>query len=242
MEPIQETREPQRLYAPSRSSLRSAGMRSASKNAAEPWATDHPWRPAGQDPDYSASFRGPLVSRAILLGVILLLNLGLLSRSRLLENLAVVLDLFGAVILFDLLLRIAQSLRRTRMRWTTLPFLLSPEVGGHLEGVVVFRPALEPIGAVRTVLRCVRDQRAVRPGAAGEEVVFEPTVIYQQISEINIAEEKLKQLPLSFALPSDLPGNDLGADEATYWQVALRIPVVGPDFETVFLAPVYARS
>jgi len=237
MEPIQETREPQRLYAPSRSSLRPAGMRSA----AEPWTADHPWRPAGQAPDYAESHRGPLINRAILLAAIALLNLGLLSHSHLLENLAVVLDLFGAVVLFDLLLRIAQSLRRTSMRWTTFPFLLSPEAGGRLEGVVVFRPALEPVGAVRTVLRCVRDRRAVHAGRNGEEVVFEPTVIYQQISEINIAEEKLKQLPLSFAVPSDLPGNDLAADEATYWQVALRVPVVGPDFETVFLAPVYAR-
>lgn len=239
MEPIQETREPQRLYAPSRSSLRSAGKRS-DVGAAEPWTTDHPWRPAGQEPDYSASLRGPLVNRVILLAVILVFNLVLLSHSHLLENLAVVLDLFGAVILFDLLLRIVQALRRTRMRWTTFPAFLSRESGGRLEGVVVFRPVLEPVGPVRVVLRCVRDQRAVRP-AAGEEVVFEPTVMYQQISEINIAEEKLKQLPLSFALPLDLPGTDLGPDEATYWQVALRIPVVGPDFETVFLAPVYAR-
>jgi hypothetical protein len=241
MEPIQETREPQRLYAPSRSSLRPAGMRAAAGGAAEPWTADHPWRPAGQAPDYAAPHRGPLVNRAILLAAIALLNLGLLSHSHLLENLAVVLDLFGAVLLFDLLLRIAQALRRTRMRWTTFPAFLSPEGGGHLEGVVVFRPALEPIGAVRAVLRCVRDQRAVRPGTAGEEAVFEPTVIYQQISEINIVEEKLKQLPLCFAVPSDLPGTDLSADEATYWQLALRVPVVGPDFETVFLAPVYAK-
>jgi hypothetical protein len=241
MEPIQETREPQRLYAPSRSSLRSGGRRSAAGNAAEPWTADHPWRPAGQEPDYSASHRGPLLNRTILLAVILVLNLGLLSHNHLLENVAVVLDLFGAVLLFDLLLRIAQVLRRTRVRWTTFPASLSPEGGGRLEGVVVFRPVLEPIGPVRTVLRCVRDQRAVRPETSGEEVIFEPTVIYQQISEINIAEEKLRQLPLSFALPPDLPGTDLGPDEAVYWQVALRVPVVGPDFETVFLAPVYTR-
>jgi hypothetical protein len=234
MEPIQETREPQRLYAPSRSSLRSAGRRLDS-GGAEPWATDHPWRPAGQEPDYSASLRRPLVNRAILLAVILLLNLGLLSHSRLLENLVVVLDLFGAVILFDLLLRIVQALRRTRMRWTTFPAFLSPESGGRLEGVLTLRPVLEPVGPVRVILRCVRDQRT------GEEAALEPTVLYQQISEINIAEDKLKELPLSFALPPDLPGTDLGPDEATYWQVALRIPVVGPDFQTVFLAPVYAR-
>jgi len=36
-------------------------------------------------------------------------------------------------------------------------------------------------------------------------------------------------------------GADLGREDAIYWQIALRIPVVGPDVEIVFLAPVYAR-
>jgi hypothetical protein len=222
MEPIQESREPQRLYAPSRSSQRGAGAQN--RTAAAPWTADHPWKPAGQEPDYSADARGSLRGQAVLLAVIVLANLAFAAHSHLLENLAVILDLFGAVILFDLLLRLWQSTRRTRMRWTTFPAF----TGGRLEGVLTPRPALEPVGAVRTVLRCVRDQRGA-----------EPTVIYQQISEINVVEDRLKELPLSFAIPADLPGTDLGQDEPIYWQVALRIPIVGPDFETVFLAPVY---
>ncbi len=236
MEPIQETREPQRLYAPSRSSLGTAGPRTVPGNRQEPWTTDG-WDPAGQTPEYSIVQRGPLRNRVIALAVIALANLALLAHSHLLENLVILLDFLGVVILFDLLLRIWRDARRTRLRWTPLPVF----PGGRLEGVLTLRPVLEPIGAVRTVLRCVRDQ----PGTAeaGGEAHLEPTILYQQISEIPIPveQEKLRELNLAFTIPPDLPGTDLSQQEATYWQVALRIPVVGPDFEAAFLAPVYGR-
>jgi len=240
MEPIEESREPHRLYAPSRSA-RTAGApatpaRGQGGSPDEPWTWDHPWRPGGQDADDAPATAGRWRGRLILIGLIGLFNLAFLAHSRLLENLVVILDLFGIVILFDLLLRLWQASRRHRMRWTTFPAFL----GGRLEGVLVARPVLEPIGAVRAILRCVRDQRIVHTTETGDETSFEPTVLYQQIAEATIAEDKLKQLPLSFAIPADVPGTDLGRQEATYWQVALRIPVVGPDFEAVFLAPVYA--
>jgi hypothetical protein len=149
------------------------------------------------------------------------------------RDLTALLDVFGIVLLGDTLLRIWQSGRRPRMRWTTFPAF----VGHRLEAVLVARPSLEPIGEVRAVLRCVRDERQVRGG----EVFLEPMVIYQQISELSVAEERLKELRLSFDVPADLPGTDLGREDAIYWQIALRIPVVGPDVEIVFLAPVYAR-
>jgi len=236
MEPIQETREPQHLYAPSRSSLETAGRRNVSGNSKEPWTTDG-WNPAGQDPEYSVIQHGPLLSRVLALVVIAAANLALFIHSHLVENLVILLDFLGAVILFDLLLRIWQASRRTRIRWTTLPVF----TGGRLEGLLILRPVLEPIGAVRTILRCVRDQRETAAG--GGEAPLEPTILYQQISEIPIPveQEKLRTLNLAFTVPPDLPGTDLSQDEATYWQVALRIPVVGPDFEAAFLAPVYAR-
>jgi hypothetical protein len=205
-------------------------------NPDEPWAWDHAWRPGGQDADYAIGHSVPWRGRLILLAVLALGNLLLLLHRQLVENLVILLDLLATVVLFDLLLRLWQASRRTRMRWTTFPAFL----GGRLEGVLVARPVLEPIGAVRAILRCVRDQRAVHMTQAGQEASFEPTVLYQQIAEVTFADEKLKELPLSFAVPADVPGTDLGHEEATYWQVALRIPVVGPDFQAVFLAPVYA--
>jgi hypothetical protein len=235
--PVQESRAPQRLYAPSRSSLRPDGAPVPSAPAAkEPWTADHPWRPAGQDADYSlgndAALHG-LRGRFITIGLIAAANAGFASSIPLVRDLTAFLDVFGIVLLFDTLLRIWQSGRRTRMRWTTFPAF----VGGRLEAVLTARSSLEPVGEVRAVLRCVRDEPQVRGG----ETFLEPMVIYQQISELPIAEERLKELRLSFDIPADLPGTDLGRDDAVYWQVALRIPVVGPDVEIVFLAPVYAR-
>jgi len=239
MEPIKETREPQRLYAPSRSSLGTAGLRAVPGNRQEPWTTDG-WNPGGQTPEYSVTQRGALRSRVITLAIVALIaiaNLALLLHSHLVENLVILLDFLGVVILFDLLLRIWQAARQTRIRWATLPVF----PGGRLQGMLILRPVLEPIGAVRTVLRCVRDQRGA--AEAGGEAPLEPTILYQQISEIPIPveQEKLRKLNLAFAIPPDLPGTDLSQAEATYWQVALRIPVVGPDFEAAFLAPVYAK-
>jgi len=245
MEPIEESREHQRLYAPSRSTLRGAeesSVASGRPGAEPPWASDHPWRPKGQAPDYSEDTRGAWLVRAIVLAVIVLANVGFLSRSRAVHSLVVILDVCGAVVLLDVLVRVLHLFRRgvLRMRWKKFPAF----VGGRLEGVLVARPALEPLAAVRTVLRCVRDERVVHPEETGGEVVsFEPVVIYQQISEapVPMDEIKMRELSLSFDIPADLPGTDLGRDEAVYWQVALRIPTMGPDVETVFLAPVYAR-
>lgn len=191
MEPIEETRERQRLYAPSRSSLKAAGSRiisgAGTATGQEPWTTDG-WNSAGQDPEYSVIRRGPLLSRTLALAVIAVANLALLTHNHLLENLAILLDLLGVSILFDLLLRIWRDARRTRLRWTTAPVF----TGGRLEGVLILRPVLEPIGAVRTVLRCVRDERG---SAETGEAPLEPTILYQQISEIPIPveQEKLRE-------------------------------------------------
>jgi hypothetical protein len=67
-------------------------------------------------------------------------------------------------------------------------------------------------------------------------------VIYEQSLEIMPPGDILTELPLGFDLPSDLPGSHLDHAEATYWQLAVRIPVTGPDIEAVFLAPVYEKA
>lgn len=236
MEPVQELRERQRLYVPTRSAVRPAGTPSA--GAGEPWASDYPWRPEGQEPDYAPSAGRPVLVRLVLLVLIGLANLALLSSSLLLENIVIILDLFAVVIFADMLLKLWLAFRHRppRLRWKTFPAF----VGGRLEAVLVARPALEPIGPVHAVLRCVQDER-VPPAQGSEEISFEPTAIYRQIAEIPVPEDKLRELPMSFEIPPGLPGTDLGRDEAIYWQIALRIPMIGPDLETVFLAPVYAR-
>jgi hypothetical protein len=203
----------------------------------EPWTTDHPWKPEGMDPDYGGQTGGTILGRIAFFALIGLFNLALASPSYVLKLIVLVLDLFALLILYDSLQKIAQALRRVRarMRWLTFPAF----VGSRLEGTLKFRPALRVNGPVKAVLRCVQDERTSSPG---EDVSsLEPFAIYRQVQEIPPPGERLETLSVTFDIPPDLPGTRLGREEAIYWQVAFEIPVVGPDFETVFLAPVYNR-
>lgn len=198
-----------------------------------PWTADHPWRPEGMPPDYSAPGSGGVLGRVAALLLFGLFNLVFLEPSPWgLRAIVLFFDLFGALILWDTLHKMWQALRHPRpvMRWTTFPAFL----GGRLEGVFAVRRALRVRGPVRATLRCVQD--------AGMGMQQEAFSLYEQIREIPPAGDRLKELPVAFDLPSDLPGTDLGRSDAVYWQVVLQIPVAGPDFETVFLAPVYEAT
>jgi hypothetical protein len=199
-----------------------------------PWESDHPWRPEGQEPDYAGNSGGFLLGLIAFLGLLGLFNMVFLSPSPwLLRGIVLLFDLLGLLFLLDALRKAWQAIRhgRPRMRWTTFPAFL----GGRLEGVFLIRPALRATGPVKATLRCIED------AGGGEAATLEPFVIYQQIREIDGAGDVLRELPVSFDVPPDLPGTRLNRAEATYWQVFLQVPVAGPgpDFETVFLAPVY---
>jgi hypothetical protein len=200
-----------------------------------PWGVDHPWRPEGQGPDYAGNSGGFLLGLIAFLGLLGLFNLVFLSPSPwLLRGIVLFFDFFGLLFLLDALRKAWQASRhgRPRMRWTTFPAFL----GGRLEGVFLIRPALRPRGPVKATLRCIED------AGGGEATALEPFVIYQQIRELDGGGDVLRELPVSFDVPPDLPGTHLNRAHATYWQVFLQVPVTGPDFETVFLAPVYERQ
>lgn len=237
MEPVQETRQPIRLFAPSRVSLRTEGSPQPTAGNPAPWTSDHPWQPKGQRPDYSMEQKFSIVGRVSALAVVIVLHFVLAALDTPF-GLLVILDLVGLVIALDLFNRMYQSrYGRLTMRWPKLPFF----TGERLEAVLVARPPLEPIGSVVAILRCVQDQRAILQTSEGEEVVFEPMVIYRQTAEFPVPGEQMKQQTLSFEIPADLPGTDLAPDEATYWQIAIQIPLMSHIMETVFLAPVYSR-
>lgn len=236
---IHESRERYALFYPARSSVPVPGRgkpRPADPRA--PWTSDHPWHPEGMLPDYAQDPKSPMLRLAGLLGLIVLLGAAALFDLPSSLRLAIfVLGLVGLIVLFSLILKTFQMLRhpRTRMRWATFPAFL----GGRLEGALSVRPGQHVFSELTVKLRCVRDERnESHPGDAG----LEPHVIYEQSFEILPPGDILKELPLAFDLPDDLPGNHLDRAEATYWQVAVRIPVTGPDIEAVFLAPVYERT
>jgi hypothetical protein len=203
----------------------------------KPWTTDYPWKPEGMGPDYGGQAGGSILGRIAFFALIGLFNVALGSREPLLIIIVIVFDLLGLLILYDSLRAMVQAARRVRptLRWITFPAF----TGGRLEGVFTLRPALRGQGPVRATLRCVQDERT--QGSSEDVSSIEPFTVYEQKLEIP-ASGKIGELPLGFDVPPDLPGTRLGREEAIYWQVALQIPIAGPDFETVFLAPIYERT
>src|SRR5262249_18092985 len=128
MPPIEESRERQRLYAPSRSSLHRAAPAAGRKvpGADGPWASDTAWPPGGQAPDYAEPPDKAWWIRGLLFAAIVLANVELASESSGIRALVVVLDVCGVVLLLDALLRLLHILRKgvLRMRWKTFPVFL----------------------------------------------------------------------------------------------------------------------
>lgn len=211
----------------------------------KPWTSDHPWQPEGMDPDYSAPGGGHVLGTVAILSVLALFNLAFFDHPSWVARAVLLLfDLFGFLILVDALLKIFQALRRMRprMRWTTFPAFL----GERLEGVFTTERPLSTIGPARATLRCVRDEWTEHKEIdedTGRETKHRhllPYVLYTRSIEVP-AEGRIKQVPLAFDVPTDLPGTDLMRKEAVYWQVVVEVPLSGPDFNAVFLAPVYER-
>jgi hypothetical protein len=210
-------------------------------SASHPWTTDHPWRPEGMEPDYGADPAGNVLGYVAILSFIALFNLALGDAPFLFKGVILVFDVFGLLILADALLKLWQALHRLgpRMRWQSFPAFL----GGRLEAVFTLRRPLTPRGPVLATLRCVRDEEVSHEDSedGGITVTVQPTVLYTQTLEVPVGNGRpLRELPLAFELPRDLPGTDLARKLAIYWQVMVQVPVAGPDFDAVFLAPVYA--
>ncbi len=235
MEPVEEYRERQRVFVPTRSALPLVpppppSMLSPAGAQNSRWSSDHPWRPQGQRPDYLQEPNHHWPVRIAILAVIVALNFFLSTGVLFLVNGV------GLIVLLDSLNKVWFGLRGRlpRLRWTTFPAF----TGGRLEGVLVARPSPEVIGPVQAVLRCVHDERVEEGG----EVCYEPTAIYRQIQELPVEGERLRDVAFKFDIPDDLPGTDLKRPDAVYWQLALRIPVIGPDQELVYLVPIYSQT
>jgi len=213
---IEESLERQRLYIPTR--------------AASP---ADPWQPKGQKPDYTPAARHAMPVRAVILVVIVALNLLVTGSGALQAVILLIVDLAGLILLFDTLNKLWHAFwgRKPVLQWKTFPV----HTGGRLEALLIAKPSPEVIGPVLAVLRCVRDEPEEGEGRV-------PMQIYSQTAEFDFPGEVLKEVALTFEIPPDQPGTDLDREDPIYWQIAVSIPVLGPNLELVYLAPVYDPS
>jgi hypothetical protein len=210
---------------------------------AEPWTWDYPWREDWMPPDYSGGGSGTVLGRVAFLALLGLFNVVWASPSWLLKGIVAFFDLFGLLIVYDSFQKLYQWLRFRRpvVIWETLPAFL----GGQLRGRVAFARGVRAAGPPRLTLRCVRDEWVASGSGKHRTKNLEPQAIYRQTIEVPLAGppgEPLDAVDFAFEVPPDLPGTDLSLSEAVYWQVLVNVPLPGPNFETVFLAPVYRRS
>ncbi|HEX6862948.1 MAG TPA: hypothetical protein VF414_09045, partial [Thermoanaerobaculia bacterium] len=166
---IEESRERQRLYVPTRSA-----------------SPADPWQPRGQMPDYTPEAGYSLRNRAAAMALVGALNFLLPSASPALEIGILLVDSVGLVVLFDTLNKLWYAFwrRPPLLRWTTFP----AHTDGRLEALLVARPSLEVIGPVLAVLRCVRDEMVEEEGGARV-----PMQIYSQTAEFDFPGEQLKE-------------------------------------------------
>ena len=205
----------------------------------KPWTGDYPWKPAGQDPDGAGNIGGMILGRVAFLGFIAFFNIAWTSGQLAFRIAIVVIDLFALLIVYDSLQKVWQGLRyaRPRILWLTFPAF----TGSRLEASFRSRRRLHATGPVRVTLRCVEDSWVERPNNSPSQL--EPIQIYQQVTEIPLTDDQawIDSVRIDLAIPADLPGTDLSKEEAVYWQLLVQVPVLGPDFEAVFLAPVYRK-
>jgi hypothetical protein len=214
-----------------------------------PWEWDYPWRPRGMRPDYTSDPGGTLLGRVAFFALLGLFNIAWGSPSWLLKGIVALFDVLGLLMLYDTLVLVVNWLRfrQPEVAWTTFP----AHLGGELAATVRFPRALRPAGAVKATLRCVRDEWTERRAQAGERRELEPYACYAETREIPLpgapgepagTGSRLRRLDVHFAVPADLPGTDLQKEESVYWQLLVQVPLAGPDYQTVFLAPVYRRG
>ena len=124
-----------------------------------------------------------------------------------------------------------------RVRWNSVP--VAP--GGTFRAVVEVARLAPTDAPARVTLRCMRD--GSRGGSPSEDPAPDAEKVW--------AEEKtfpVRPLPgggaaieVAFAIPPEARGTDTRRALPIRWQLVVSVPTAGPDFETIFPAPIYAR-
>jgi hypothetical protein len=223
--------------------VRNEGRSRRKGDRSQPWNWDHPWSTEWMNPDYSGSGSGTVLGRIAFLALLGLFNMAWGSDSILFKVVVSVFDLLGLLILYDSFQKLLQwvRVRHPVVIWSRVPFFL----GERLEGRIAFARRLAAQGPAQVTLRCVEDDwvehsRTDDSGHTYKQRELQPFAVYKEEQEVALSGDS-DVIDFAFDLPKDRTGTDLNKQEAVYWQVMVNVPVLGPNFEAVFLAPVYRK-
>lgn len=210
----------------------------AKGDAKQPWTWDHPWSTHWMKPDYTGSGSGTILGRVAFLALLALFNVAWASDLLVFKIVVAIFDLFGVLILIDTVQKIVQWLRvgQPVVIWSQVPAFL----GERLEGRIAFSRSVAAQGPARVTLRRVEDEWVERQSGKHRTRELQPFAVYKDEQEVPLSGDS-DVFDFAFDLPQFQTGTDLSKPEAVYWQVLISVPVVGPDLEAVFLAPVYRK-
>ncbi|MES1245766.1 MAG: hypothetical protein ABUT39_29435 [Acidobacteriota bacterium] len=206
-------------------------------DAKEPWTWDHPWSTQWMKPDYSGTGAGTFLGRVAFLALLAVFNVAWTSGIVLFKIIVGIFDLIGLLVLYDSLQKVLTwiRVRQPVVIWSRVPAFL----GERLEGRIAFARRVSARGPAKLTLRRVEDEWVEnRSSNGGSTRALEPFTVYQQEQEAALSGQS-DVLDFAFDLPNGQKGTDLAKEEAVYWQLLVVVPVLGPDIEAVFLAPVY---
>jgi hypothetical protein len=210
-----------------------------------PWTSDNDWDPSGAKPDDPTSaftkFLGRLVLFAFAVPLNLLWTVPIQGGGKLVVAVVVGLfDLIALGVLFELVRNFVQAARvgSTRLVWRKLPVF----TGDRFEAVFQTSRTMRPNGPPEVTLRRIEQRMDILPrtGVNAGLHAYEAWSSRKQFPDF--AREAMTSFPFSIDVPASQPGTDLSKNECTYWQVAVSVPVAGPNVEAVFLIPIYDRA
>ena len=220
-----------------------------------PWTSDNDWATAGAIPDGSEGGFRAVFGRLVFFLFIGFLNIlwtvHMDGGARVILSLVLGLfDLVAFIVLYDTLRKMVQTIRvgTPRLAWRSFPSF----TGGRFEAVFQTTRAMRPTGPPQVTLRRIEqrlndasadadgaDDFSRGPAAAAAMRAYEAWSAVQTLPAF--AQGTMTSFPIAMEVPAGQPGTDLSKDECTYWQLAVSVPVLGPDLEAVFLVPIYER-
>ena len=140
--------------------------------------------------------------------------------------------LFGSFL--HLLWRLFSRLRygRSKLEFSNFPY----HIGRPLEATLRITRRLANT-EVQVELRSVQDRVVLRGSGENERQEVQAYALYRERQTIPLDAQASTRI--HFALPSDLPATNLREDPAHYWELVVSATRAGPDFQSVFLVPVY---